>query len=192
VVATRKRAYDNSARAAAAQQTREKIMLAAVELFLETHYDDLTIARVAERAGVSPQTVVLHFKTKDGLVEQTMQWWAPREEAERAVETADPLVAAKKICARYEQIGPASLRILAIEERVPGVATLVEHGRKEHRDWVAKVFADQLGSGAARERRLMGLVVAFDVYTWDILRRRLPPDQVVQTMAELARGVLRR
>lgn len=190
MVATKKRAYDNSARAAAAQQTRERIMLAAVELFKTTHYDDMTIPRVAAEAGVSPQTVVLHFKTKDGLVEAVTQWWRPREEELRAVPDGDPLAAARRICERYDVMGPSTLRVLAIEERVPGVRPIIEAGRSSHRDWVERTFGSKLGSGAARERRLMQLVVAYDVYTWDILRRQLAPEDVVHAMAELARGVL--
>lgn len=190
MVATKKRAYDNSARAAAAQQTRERIMLAAVELFKTTHYDDMTIPRIAEEAGVSAQTVVLHFKTKDGLVEAVSNWWRPQEEELRAVPDGDPLVAARRMCERYDVMGTPTLRVLALEERVPGVRAITDAGRRSHRNWVERTFGKQLGSGAARERRVMQLVVAYDVYTWDILRRTLAPDDVAQAMAGLARGVL--
>lgn len=191
MVTSKKRAYDNSARAAAAQQTREKIMRAAIELFMTVvDWEELTIARIAECAGVSPQTVVLHFKTKDALVEATCRWWSPRETEQRAVESGDPFEAAQTICDRYETLGPPSLRVLALEERVPSVRPILEHGRASHRNWVERTFASKLGSGAARERRVMALVVAYDVCTWDILRRRLAPDDVVRTMGELARGVL--
>jgi AcrR family transcriptional regulator len=67
----KRRRYDNASRAAAAQQTRERIMQAAIDLFYEHTYDALTFARVAERAGVSPQTVVLHFRTKENRVAET-------------------------------------------------------------------------------------------------------------------------
>ena len=191
MVTAKKRAYDNSARAAAAQQTRERIMRATVELFMTvSDWDDITIPRIAEAAGVSPQTVVLHFKTKDALVEATCQWWSPRETELRAVESGDPLEAAKRICERYTALGPPSLRVLALEERVPAVRPIVEHGRASHRSWVERTFRRQLGTGAARERRIMALVVAYDVYTWDVLSRQLSRDDVVHTMAALARGVL--
>jgi AcrR family transcriptional regulator len=191
MVATKKRAYDNSARAAAAEQTRERIMRAAIDLFMTaSDWDDLTIPRIAETAGVSPQTVVLHFKTKDTLVEATCRWWAPRETELRAVESGDPLEAAKQICDRYETLGPPTLRVLALEERVPAVRPLLDHGRASHRAWVERTFGAKLGSGAARERRVMALVVAYDVYTWDVLRRQLAHDDVVHTMAALARGVI--
>jgi hypothetical protein len=46
-------------------------------------------------------------------------------------------------------------------------------------------------SGAARERQLMQLVVAYDIYTWSILRRVLSVEETVKTMGELAQAVMR-
>lgn len=186
----KKRAYDNAARAAAAQQTRERIMRAALALFRELPYDDLTFPRVAERAGVSPQTVTLHFKNKDGLVRATREWWAPQEDALRGASTNDPLEAARMIVARYEEFGPGTLRALAVEERVPVLAEITRHGRAAHRAWVEDTFGKQLGSGAARQRRIMALVAAYDVYTWHVLRRVLSVEDTVLAMADLARGAL--
>jgi AcrR family transcriptional regulator len=186
----KKRRYDNAARAAAAQQTRERILRATLELFRECHYDDITIPAIAQRAGVSPQTVVLHFKTKDGIVEAGCDWYRPQEEQLREVPSADPLEAARVICARYDDIGPASLRVLALEDRVPGVKPILDSGRASHRAWVERTFGKQLGSGTARERRIMALVAAYDVYTWQVLRRVLSAEDTILTMAELARGVL--
>lgn len=186
----KKRAYDNSAREAAAQQTRERIMLAAIELGRDLTYDELTFPRIAERAGVSPQTVALHFKTKEGLIVAIAQWWRPREEAMRVVESGDPLEAARKVVARYEDLGRATIHFLAIEDRVPGVRPILDIGRASHRTWVERTFGGKLGTGAARERRIMELVAAYDVYTWHVLRRVLSVEDTIQAMAELARGVL--
>ena len=190
----KKRAYDNAARAAAARLTRERIMTAALELAYELPYEQITFPRVAERAEVSPQTVALHFKTKAGLVKALTEWWRPQEEELREVEgEADPVEAAQKICARYEAgMGRATIHMLAIEESVPEIQPLLANGRASHRSWVERTFGKRLGSGAARERRVMALVAAYDVYTWHVLRRVLSAEDTVLTMAELARGVLER
>ena len=185
----KKRRYDNTARLAAAEQTRAGIMRAALELFLELHYDDLTFARVAERAGVSPQTVTLHFRNKDGLVAATRAWWAPQEQGLRA-SSSDPLEAAKVIVARYEQLGAATIRALAVEDRVSSMRDFTTAGRASHRAWVEDTFGKKLGSGTARPRRIMALVAAYDVYTWHVLRRALDAEQTALAMAELASGVL--
>ncbi|HUH00950.1 MAG TPA: helix-turn-helix domain-containing protein [Kofleriaceae bacterium] len=181
-----------SSRAAAAAQTRERILHAAMELFREDHYDDVTFARVADRAGVSPQTVTLHFRTKDGLVEAVTQWWAPREEELREVPNGDALEAARKVCGRYDELGPATLRILAIEGRVAAIQPLLDRGRASHRAWVERTFGARLGAGRARLRRIMQLVAIYDIYTWHVLRRVLSPEDTILAMADLARGVLER
>ncbi len=186
----KKRAYDNAARAAAAQQTRERILHASLALFRELPYDDITFPRVAERAGVSPQTVTLHFKNKEGLVRATREWWAPQEDAVRVTSSSDPLEAARTIVARYEELGAATLRALAVEDRVPVLAEITTAGRAAHRRWVEETFGKQLGSGAARQRRIMALIAAYDVYTWHVLRRALSIEDTALAMAELARGVL--
>jgi AcrR family transcriptional regulator len=187
----KRRRYDNASRAAAAQQTRERIMRAAIELFYELTYDEMTFARIAERAGVSPQTVVLHFKTKDNLVAETAKWWRPREEGLRETPTGDPFEAAEKLCARYELTGKAVMHVLAVEESVPGVQSILRHGRRSHREWVEATFGRFLArSGAVRERQIMQLVVAYDIYTWSILRRVMSAEETVTAMGELARAVL--
>ncbi|MBA2541584.1 MAG: TetR/AcrR family transcriptional regulator [Deltaproteobacteria bacterium] len=191
MVVAKKRRYDNSARIAAAEQTRENILRATLELFREIHYDDITFPRVAERAGVSPQTVTLHFRNKDGLVAAAREWWGPQEQSLRAC-SPDPLEAARVIVARYEELGAATIRALAVADRVPALHDLTTVGRASHRTWVEATFGKQLGSGAVRERRIMALVAAYDVYTWHVLRRALDPEATALAMADLARGVLDR
>lgn len=48
-------------------------------------------------------------------------------------------------------------------------------GRRHHRTWVERAFAPLLAGlrGAARERRLVGLIALADVSTWKLLRRDL-------------------
>jgi AcrR family transcriptional regulator len=62
-----RRAYDRSGRAAAAAETRRRVLDAALALFLERGYAGTTIKAVAEAAGVSPETVYKGFGGKGGL-----------------------------------------------------------------------------------------------------------------------------
>jgi AcrR family transcriptional regulator len=43
---------------------RERLVLAAVDLFIEQGYDDTTVAQIAERAGVTRSTFFRHFSDK--------------------------------------------------------------------------------------------------------------------------------
>lgn len=51
------RAYDNSTREQRARETRRRIVATAEEMVLEGGYAAMTVAELAARAGVSPQTV---------------------------------------------------------------------------------------------------------------------------------------
>ncbi|WP_035853502.1 TetR/AcrR family transcriptional regulator [Kitasatospora azatica] len=50
------------------QQTRERLAHAATLLFIERGFEDVTIAEVAEAAGVSKMTVTNYFPLKEDLV----------------------------------------------------------------------------------------------------------------------------
>jgi AcrR family transcriptional regulator len=47
---------------------RERIVLAAVDLFTEQGYDDTTVAQIAERAGLTKSTFFRHFPDKRELL----------------------------------------------------------------------------------------------------------------------------
>src|SRR5690349_16410912 len=67
-VARRKtRVYRQEARARGVEATRERILQCAYDLWLEVPYDAVTIEAVARRAGVSKQTVLRQFTSKDDL-----------------------------------------------------------------------------------------------------------------------------
>ena len=62
------RRYDTSRRREQARQTRDAVLHAAREQFLEHGYAATTVARIAERAGTSVETVYKAFGGKSGLV----------------------------------------------------------------------------------------------------------------------------
>jgi AcrR family transcriptional regulator len=64
-----RRRYRSSVRAEQARRTQASILEAARALFLEHGFADTTIAAVAERAGVAPETVYARYRTKAGLLE---------------------------------------------------------------------------------------------------------------------------
>jgi AcrR family transcriptional regulator len=63
-----RRKYHSPLRADQARQTRAKILEAAFRLFAEGGYASTTIAAVAEKAAVSPETIYLAFGDKRGLL----------------------------------------------------------------------------------------------------------------------------
>ena len=72
------RAYSSTLRAEQAEQTRDRIVRAAVDLLSEADPGDLSMNEVAARAGVSVRTVYRHFATRDELLDGVIGWIGDR------------------------------------------------------------------------------------------------------------------
>lgn len=170
------RPYRQTARAEAAEQTRQAIMRAAVALWRAQDWEQVTLSAIANRAGVTVQTVLRRFGSKDGVVDACL---AARvsgiEDIRDRVQPGDPKTAVEGLLAHYERDGDAVLRTLSLEARSPVARRIVDHGRAEHRVWCARVFAPYLPSPRARSHRvrLDAFVAATDIYLWKLLRRDL-------------------
>jgi len=57
-----------------AEQRREQMLRAALEVISERGYPDTRIADVAERIGISPALVIYYFKTKDQLLTEAIRY----------------------------------------------------------------------------------------------------------------------
>jgi AcrR family transcriptional regulator len=168
------REYRMGARADAARFTGERIIDALVSLYLEQPLDRIRLADVAQRAGVTVQTVIRRFESKTGLVVAAAERVAERIAAQRGVVVSgDVAGAVANLLDHYELAGDLSLKLLAEEPSVPGIGSITENGRAYHRDWCATVFAPTLDRlvGPVRRRRLAQLVAICDIYTWKLLRR---------------------
>ncbi len=184
---TAKKPYSMELRAAAAEATHERILAAAADLFLERWYDDVTIAGVAKRAGVSGQTVINHFGGKEALAAAAHR--RVGEQIESGRYTPDPGDIAALVDATvddYERTGDAIVRMLALEEKVPSLQPLLAIGRQSHRRWVESMFgAPEL---------VAELMVATDVYTWKHLRRdqALSREETTAAMRRIVEALLER
>ena len=182
------RAYSMELRAAAAEATRERILVAAADAFLEHWYDDVTIASVAKRAGVSGQTVINHFGEQGAALHRRPRAARGGAVVERRYppEPGDVRGAVEALVEDYEITGDAVVRFLALEEKVPSLGPLLAAGRKGHREWVEAMF---------RAPELMPeLVVATDVYTWKLLRRDqgLSRDETFASILKIVEALLER
>jgi AcrR family transcriptional regulator len=179
------RPYSMDLRAAAAEATRERILAVAADLFLERWYDDVTLATVAERAGVSSQTVINHFGGKEQLAAAAHRRLSEDIVSLRyAPEAGDIPALVEALVDDYERTGDAVIRLLALEEKVPSLQALLARGREGHREWVETMFA--------APELVAELVVATDVYTWKLLRRDqgLSRDETVAAMLRIVQALL--
>jgi len=192
---TERRPYRMRARAAATEETRTKIVEAAIKAFLAGWYDEVALRHVADEAGVALQTVVNHFGTKEQLFAAGVETLHARIEALRDTATPDDLDAAVAVVVdHYETTGDGMIRALAMEDRVPALKPVLARGRRFHRAWVERVFAAPLANapaGAPRRRALAAHIAALDVYVWKRLRRDigLSRADTVAAMRDLVAGL---
>ena len=169
------RRYEMAGRAAAMQRTREVILDAAVELFTPAWFDEVTIADIARRAGVSQQTVVNHFGSKiDLYLAGLSERYLPTVLAVRGnAVPGDVRSIVAAVVEDYEATGDGTVKTLATAARAPELVQVVEGGRASHHDFVRRVFAPQLAKrrGRQRERLVRLLAAVLDVRMWQQLRR---------------------
>lgn len=184
------RPYRQSARAEAAAQTGRDIMAAAVALWYERAIDEITLADIAKRAGVTVQTVIRRFGSKDGLIEAIIETKASGvEETRESAPQGNIPAALAVLLGHYESEGDPTIRTLALEDRLPAARRIAESGRRHHRQWCARVFAHVLPDPAdgTYHTCLDAFVAATDLYLWKLLRRDLgrSAEQTRQTIETL-------
>jgi AcrR family transcriptional regulator len=189
------RPYRQRDRAAAAEDRTERILQAALDLFCERPVEQITLAAVAERAGVGLQTLIRRVGTKDGLSRAVNDWVGPQVDADRgAPESADPATVAAAIARHYERWGEVTDRMLRQHEALPALAEAAEGGRVAHRAWIDAAFADALAALPPDRRRQLRarLVGICGVELWLVLRRdeALSPAEARDAVADLIAACL--
>lgn len=168
-----RRPYRQVARAKAAAATGRRIIDAFAICAGDRWFDEITLQEVAARAGVTVQSVIRRFGSKEGLIKAMIGEFGPVIGAEFSSTPGDIDAAVSRLFAAYERMGDGTIRNLAQEQRVSALQSLIDFGRKEHRRITAEQFAPWLEKLVGTERRdaLDALVIATDVYTWKLLRR---------------------
>lgn len=168
------RPYTQTRRAEATEARRRKVLVAVGALMVRGAFEEVTLARVAEEAGVSLKTVTRQFGTKEELIRAAMQVGREVEEAERQVRPGDLGAAVEVLAGRYEEMGELIYRMGEAELRWPWLSTWVQMARESHLSWLAAAFATWMPADPeVRARRLGCLFVATEVRSWWALRNRL-------------------
>lgn len=169
-----KRGYQMQTRAAAAEETQRRIVAAVLALYTERWFDQITLEEIATRAGVTVQTVLRRFGSKEGLLAAAAEEQKQLVAQQRLAAPIDDVTGAiRNLFDHYEQLGDLVLRSLAQEDRYAPIRVLTDYGRQFHREWVELVFAGRLAnvSGPDRERLRAQLVAITDIYVWKLLCR---------------------
>ncbi|HEY4384061.1 MAG TPA: TetR/AcrR family transcriptional regulator [Ktedonobacteraceae bacterium] len=170
----KKRTYRGTVQAEVAALTQQRIIQAGLALFDEHWGDDITLDQIAERAGVTTQTLLRHFGSKDQLANAISQE-AFRLAQQQLAEPPDGDIASivHGLVVYYEAGGARMLRGLAQEERYVHLHTIIDIARTSHKAWLERVFASFLAQcdTAERMRLLAQLYTLTSVYTWQQLRQ---------------------
>ena len=173
-----KRTYSSAVRAEKAAATRQRIVDAAQELFVDQSAE-FTLDRVATMSGVTVQTVLRVFGSKEALILAAIGTFSQSDEPRFVGPSGSIAAIIARLYDDYEEIGDRVIRMLAEESHIPGFSEITAIGRQKHREWVTTAFAEQLAAQPARKRTilLIALIAATDVYVWKLLRRDLALDR---------------
>ena len=191
---TPKRPYRMTARAEATEATGNAILDAALAAFERLPFEQVTLKDVAAQSGVTVQTVLRRYGSKELLFEAMAQRERVRITTARAVpEDADLETALGALIDHYEEDGDVVLHLVAQERHSALVQEVVQDGRRIHRVWVERHCGAALAGarGQERERRIHAAIAATDLSTWQLLRRDLGLDrgEVEATMITLLNGM---
>jgi len=189
---SRPRPYRMRARAETAAATRSRIIRAVLELHVERFHDQITLDDIAGRAGVTVQTVLRQFGSRDGLVTAAAEQATNEVSAQRsAAPVGDVAGAIENLLDHYDEWGRSALRLLAQEERVPQFRVIADGGRAAHYGWVEHAFGPYLAETSDPLMRPK-LIALTDVFTWKLLRLDLGLDRTAtaSALASMIRAVI--
>jgi AcrR family transcriptional regulator len=191
--ARQRRPYRMRARAEATAETGRRILRAVLDLHTERFHDQITLEAVAERAGVTVQTVLRRFGSREGLISAACDYAETEVLQQRgAASVGDVAGAVENLVEHYEEWGRSALRLLAQEERVPQLRVIADRGREGHYAWVDRTFGPYL-TGPLKRLLRAKLITLTDVYVWKLLRldQGLDRTETASVLRDLVTEVVR-
>jgi AcrR family transcriptional regulator len=167
-VAAGGRSYTQVARAEAQERNRDALIDAAAEVFFSGRWEQVSLTEMAVAAGVTKQTLLRHFGSKQGLLEQMLRRGYQQVRDQRwAAPTDDVAGAVDNLLDHYQQFGGRAMAI-GSGGASPAVAELGRAARQMHYDWVDHAFGKWLKRkrGKPRARCRVALIALCDVQVW--------------------------
>lgn len=193
-----KRKYVQGRRAQEAEARTARILDTCIDLFLEKPLIEISLAEIAERAGVGLQTLIRRFETKEKLVTAVLLEVAQRIGKSRAglIENPnDPQSVVDVVCAQYEQWHPYTIAHQRQEATMPILAQFNEIARGNHSAWIKLAFEEPLSALPADEsRRVHARLVAttsFETWFWLNQRHELSFGETREVMVQMVEDALK-
>ncbi len=176
-----------NARVQTAEQTRAALLDAAEAELHGERWERASLETLARRAGVTKQTLLRHFGSKDGLLMQALgRGVAELLDQRLRGPSGDVAGAVESLLDHYEVWGERSLRIDAWQGGPPPLAQISRLAREAHCNWVEYAFGPWLAPlrEPTRTRRRAALIALCDVHAWWLLANdlALPRAEVKATL----------
>jgi AcrR family transcriptional regulator len=167
-----KRRYNSPRRVEQAAATRREVLLAARELFVSNGYSATTIAEIAERARVSPDTIYATVGRKPALLRELVETAISGTDQAVPAEQRDYVLRMGAVTTAQEKLTIYAHAITAIQQRMAPVFLALRDAATTDAD-CAGLWAEIAGRRAANMRRF-----ASDLRSTGNLRDDLTNDQV--------------
>lgn len=182
------------------EQRREQLLQTAYEIVRTEGTDALTLARVAERAGVSKPIAYEHFGTRSGLLiamyrdydeQQTRAMRAALEASGGTIEDVASILSAAYVdCA--VSAGPEYGAITAALSGSEEMEELLQSCRDSFMEDCHKAFAPFTTLPHTQSRAiLVGIFGAAEALSQEAATGRLSRDEAVETLSRVMRGAFR-
>jgi len=195
-----KRPYHSQVRQRQAEETRQRILVAARELFESRGYAVTTLEAIAELAEVSPKTVTAVFGSKRVLLAEVINPEAFSTPVQQLIEelraTEDPSrrlsLVAQITRQAYEPLA-SSLELLrtagAVAPELADVARQIEVRRRQNQTRLIASLHDQemLRPGLSLEEAtdVLWALTSYDVYRMLVVEQRWEPERYETWLAQL-------
>lgn len=169
------RKYRLKARAESEQQTRARIVQAAMELHKEVGPAKTTVAEIARRAGVTRLTVYNHFSEDSKLFSACQTHWMglhPLPDFSAALGLPDPRERVRTVLggfyAWYRQTAPMAENVQRDRLAVPALDALMERTADAWLSQLSDALAAGFGGSTLGANRTF-IRLALDFWTWRCL-----------------------
>jgi AcrR family transcriptional regulator len=194
-----KRAYSSSVRAEAASETRARILASAKELFSRRGIDAVTIAEIAEGAGVAGSTVYAVFKSKEGvlrgLMEQSLFGGRFKSALQILAGVTDPVEAIALTPHVSRAIYESESSDLGLLRNVSGFSPALRKIEEEferiryemQEERIRRLFAaglEKKGISFDEARRIMWMYTSRDVYRMLVVEGGWTPDRYQEWLSQ--------
>jgi AcrR family transcriptional regulator len=196
--------YQQTARAEAAAETRQRILAATRELLAQAPLQNVALPEIAARAGVARSTIYTSFGSREGLfvaLAEDLLWRGGFDRLGEAFRHPDARVAlessvreAARLYKAEYAVGRALLALAAVDADAARAAARLNQGRPEGMLHLARRLHDQgalrAGLSVSEAADILWVLTGFETFFQLHVDRGLPAPQVAERLIAMARRLL--